>query len=609
MQWQVVWLEPRTDRGARLAPPGLSRLPGPGEAVVSPGLAARGIDAKALGFRPSSAGLGQNGTIGVEGLTSMSEGRVYAVPAPGRTLGSGGALIPVSGFGGGMTMEADSDLPTLEDARWGALLLLVLPALYLIVSGARAVSPIRAERAQVMFRVGIARWRIRMALALETAFLALGGAIGALCLWFAVLSHTTSWPFVGARLLPGGLPLSSWAAATIALLAVVTAVAAGSAVRIPARSVRGGSAARWPMSGTAPVFGAIALMAGARWAPASSWLRPAMLFGGATLLLATLPMFLPALVATAARYVPDGAGPATQLAARRLRLRSRSLARPALMVAALVFASGSSYALYQESLRTEPEIARDVAKAYGVMSFNWRGEQPGDLDRVRSAVPGTVVAARAGEFTVSVPSCHHLDGVRSLVGEPCRGTALSPDAAHRFKQLVGQELVLNPKERADSADVVLLSEEPMQETELMRRFAGLPAINLSNGIQEHHGGVPGWVLLCWMGAMVTLGLGMTRELGDRVLLSRLENRGLWRVGLTLLEVRRVEIFSLGAPVVASLMVGWVAAVAFALVGFEIGITAGTVGGVTAASCLTGGGALVVFAVLVCRPMVDDERRD
>ena len=202
-QWPVLWLEERGDypAAARLAPPGLRRLPAPGEAVLSPGLLARGVTAESLGMRHSDAGTGAAGAIGDEGLQTRSEILVYAAPSVGRSLGEGGALLRLRGYGGepGAAIEYDPDLPTLGESGFGALLLVLMPAAYAAISGARAVSPVRSSRSTVLFRLGISPRRVRIILAIEGLILGCVGTLVGVVVWLVGLRGVEQWPWTATR--------------------------------------------------------------------------------------------------------------------------------------------------------------------------------------------------------------------------------------------------------------------------------------------------------------------------------------------------------------------------------------------------------------------------
>lgn len=205
----------------RTVPPGLSDVPEPGTAVLSPGLRRDGYSASDFGLAESAVGLGADGAIGSAGVISESEYWVYARPSPGRTLGEGGALLQLAGYGiGGETasFDASPDMPTQSATALGSLILLIIPAFVLLIGGARSNSSVRTERAQTLLKYGVAMVGVRVVLLLEGALLALSGSLIGATVWVLGLLHVTGIPLTATKLHDGALVVAPRTVALVVLL-------------------------------------------------------------------------------------------------------------------------------------------------------------------------------------------------------------------------------------------------------------------------------------------------------------------------------------------------------------------------------------------------------
>lgn len=601
-QWPVLWLERHdpTRPGYSDTPPGLSRLPGPGEAVVSPGLAARGITAQALGMRPSTAGTGVGGTIGDDGLRTRSEGLVYAVPPEGRSLGTGGALLRLDGWGPGEAMPLDDtpDIPSYRDLLVGSLLLVVTPALYLLVSGTRAVSPVRTARASTLFRLGVAPRRVRALLALEGALLAVAGSVLGGVAWLVLARGRVDWPGVDATLVPGATDLGPGPAAGVATAVVLTVAATSAAVRVPPRTVhRSGRPLR--VRSLTPVAVGVLLMALARWSPWFSTARMLLLVGGALLVLAGAPAAVPAIAQRLAPALGRVGGASAWLAAARLRTRAQSLARPALMVAVLVFVAGAGQAFYQYALTVEPE-QQGLDRQPVVATVSWRGPQPGDLPRALGALERDgIAAASLHDDQATVGSCRVADAMARVAHLPrgCEQGTLAPALARWVTSASGIDLALG-RPAGTEYEVLVVAPNGTTDARISRALAGLPALNITHADQSDKPSTapPGWIMLAWFTGIACAALGLAREIGDRALLAAVEDRPLDRLGLPARGLDMVHWLTVGLPVAVAATMGWVAAVAFALIGSELGFTAANVWAVTQGTLAASVGAMTALAL-------------
>lgn len=596
-QIPVTWLDPLPGHqdDPTIVPPGLERLPGPGQAVLSPGLIARGVTAGDFGLDPA-----QPPVISDEGLASRSEGLVYARPGPDRSLGEAGAIIPVKGYypaAAAAPMETINDVPGLQGAIVGSAWTLWLPAAYLLLGCARAQSPVRTHRAAVLWTLGVSRWHIRQLLALETAALATVGAVPALLVWQLWLAHSTRFPLNDAELLPGAASTPWWWALLTALLTVGTAAAAAASARVlPVSHARSSRRIRGhhliPLGVALGAMAVSPLLLGGR--------GLALLFAGLLLTLLTLPLAIPVLASRSAQLLGSSRSPELWLAGRKLALRTRNLSRPAVVAAALVFVTGSAYALL---VGLQDDVIEPMGGDRNVWSVSWRDVRPGDVDRVRSRAGSDIVIAPIEpleqELVPGVPpesvgtiyfsSCADL---RSTAGVD---TACDSDTTHwGYHVIVSDSQDLVPD---DTQEVLVSAPLSTSSLEVMQVFSGLPAPNVSQLQGESdfmHPGVD-WLRSGWAAATLLLIVAVTRELGDRAHSAIAEGAELIRAGLHPEEAQRTFAAAVLTPVLVALPLGYLGAVIFALRGYGLGVTAFNLGLISVIALGTGALATGVIA--------------
>lgn len=554
-QFPVVWLAPG-DSGPTTLPPGLTALPPPGTAVLSPGLIRAGFLEEGLGFNFSRTGSGPGGAIGDAGLASASEWLVYATPPPGRTLGSGGALFRVKGFGPqpGMptaAFETEAPTPSTPGAVFGVLWLFALPSLLLSVSCANALSTLRSSRALTLFRLGVSRPWIRLLGALEGGLLAAPGIAVATALWLVAAPHMTTIPGTGLATVKGafGIPVTTTVGLAMTCMALMTLLGAAS-IRPPTAALwtTGRQDARVAIASwrTGPLVLSLLLMLVARLTGGPRGLY--LLLASLLLTMASFPFALPWLVRRLGDYLGRSSRPATWLAGRRLAFSSIPLARPAVLVAALLFLIGSLTGISQRLSFTEGVPGEPV----DAFSLGWRDAKPGDIAMLREQLPQAAIT---------------LDPSMQATSSSTRG-----------------DVVI----RGVSADLIWRKANPR-----------LPAVNLSRLGPETLAPptAKDWIIGAGgIGALILL-LAAFHAFGNRILSLTREDRRLLRIALHPSEVRTVQRWVLIAPLGIAVTVGMVAALVFTWCGSEVDVALPVTRLILLESLVAGGVAALV-AMLV-----------
>ncbi|MBE1494310.1 hypothetical protein H4696_001410 [Amycolatopsis lexingtonensis] len=337
--------------GPRLpAAPGVERLPGPGEAVLSPALAALLQSPEGELLRPRFPHR-VIGTISDAGLTGPNE--LYFYLGSATVAGQPGA-VAVGGFGGEPVRRGLDPLELLLVVV-GATTCLV-PVFVFVVTSTRLAAAARDRRLAALRLVGADRGQVRRIAAGEAllgsfAGLVVGGAL--FLLVRALVPRITVSAFRGgifaADVVPDwrlgvpallALPLLACAAAVFALRRVVVE---------PLGVVRRGTRVRrklwWRLLPAVAGGVLLAVRAGA-----GDALDPAVI-AGVVLVLTAVPLVLPWLVERVAGVL-HGGSPAWLLAVRRLQLDSATAAR---LVGGIAVVLAGSIALQGVYARAESD--------------------------------------------------------------------------------------------------------------------------------------------------------------------------------------------------------------------------------------------------------------
>lgn len=179
-QYDVVYIEPRTADAP--LPPGLSRWPGPGEAVLSPALGNAHPEVRHEYGKPV-------GTIGAAGLEAPGEYFVYVRPSAERLDPS--SMAEATGFGVSWSPPLGEHLYNFGpgEFRWAYLALVGLPAGLFVVIAARVGAAARDRRTAVLTALGAStRARAWFTLGEAVVPVALGGLLAALAVVPAFVS-------------------------------------------------------------------------------------------------------------------------------------------------------------------------------------------------------------------------------------------------------------------------------------------------------------------------------------------------------------------------------------------------------------------------------------
>ncbi|MER7489713.1 ABC transporter permease [Streptomyces sp. NPDC126497] len=222
--FSVVHIAPHTSNAP--LPPGVDRWPGPGEAVLSPGLLEAGA---AEGIADRYGRL--SGTIGQEGLDDPGEWLAYVRPAKG--MKAEAPIEVVVGFGPGAGTPAEGLQPGTgrdnDKPEWmfqGLVLgLLLLPSLVLLFTALRAGADGRDRRGALVDALGGRRRDRALIVVGEALRPVTWGALASVPFFVVAASVDVRVPFVGYVTSSADLRQHGWPALLSPVAVVVTALA------------------------------------------------------------------------------------------------------------------------------------------------------------------------------------------------------------------------------------------------------------------------------------------------------------------------------------------------------------------------------------------------
>jgi hypothetical protein len=372
----------RLIKGRGPAPPGVARLPRPGELVVSPALAKLLASRDGALLRPRLPGR-VIGTIGHAGLQGPSELAFYRgterMPIDARRIARFGSATP--------HLQLPPALLLLAVVALAALL---MPVAVFIATAARFGGEARDRRLAALRLVGADRAATVRVAAGESALGALAGlAVGALVFLAGrgLIAHVTLWDIsvFSADVRPSA-PLALLVALAVPLTAVAaTVLGLRQVVLEPLGVVRQAGARRrrlvWRL--VPPALG-VALLAQA--GPGDENLAAAAV----VLLLAGVAALLPWLVEAVVRRLGPGAVP-WQLAVRRLQLDGGSSARVGSGIAVAVAGAIALQTLFSGVEAEYTHTSEGVRRAQATVEDRF-GRPLGALPQRLAAVPGVKAA-------------------------------------------------------------------------------------------------------------------------------------------------------------------------------------------------------------------------
>ncbi len=576
-QFVVVWIEPAGNVEPTL-PPGMSRLPEPGETVVSPEL-----DRLASVHPELAARYPNRAVLGPEGISSGDELFAYVRMPENRTLAGERAAVRARGFG--LPIGADRSFPLfLEPPEEvgtpvvaGVLGFLVLPGLILLAVGLATASEVRDRRFLVLRSLGAPGRTLATLAVLETMVLAAPGLVAVTVLWGVISPHLEQVPLVGHNVVRGDLALPWWVlAAELGAGVVITALLA---VTVTAVRRRGEASGPRPIPQEAAVTPLRAAPLGLAFAAlvlgelSEGNLAETLNLVGVVAAIGGVPLVLPGVLRAVGGLLSRLESVPVYIVSRGLQWDPVRAARPftgyaALVVIALV---GSGYLASIRDVEATP-IPTEGPEV--VLVSHWLDPRPTDLARLADALGPEVVlpAGEDGNTLVVGATCSRLSPL--FPGTTCdseRPFELPAETARMLAEksfgVPGMKVrLVPPEEVATSGSALVIDNVPLKTLEERVQVAAMRTLPVPfvgsalSGVMVQSPLVP-WLVGGILGAAMVLTVGCFVSLVDRLLAVRKRHRQLLNLGLVPRRLVALEAWLFVLPYCAIATVSFLAGLA------------------------------------------------
>lgn len=575
--YPVFWIEP-TGSGDPALPPGMSRLPEPGKAVVSPVL-----DRLASQHPRLAARYPDRFVLGEEGVRNGDELLAYVRIPEGRTLAEDARdrvspVMRARAFGRPTEGALLSSLEVpVAPIVLGMLGLLVAPGVIVLAAGLAAASEVRDGRFAVLRRIGAPNRTLFALAVLETLFLAVPGLVMATILWALVSPQLVLVPFVGHDVVRGDLGLPWWLlAAEIGAGLLLTALVA---LAVTAIRERRGAARPRPSLGragitplrAAPLCAALAAFFLGR-VVGGPW-EATLNLAGIVATVVGVPLILPSALRTIGAALGRLESVPASVAGRNLEWNPVRAARPFAGSAALIVIvlAGSGYIAAARHLE-EPSLPAGEAQT---VTVDWLDPQPTDPERLADTLgTGIVVPIRQREGELAVgATCPQL--VRYLpkteAGAACRTGApfeLPTETKRRFIEAAamvaapGVKIRLVPEDEvATSGSALVIDDEPLEVLDERVRNAAMRTLPVAyvlslESMVMRESPLVAWIVGGTIIAAFALTVGCLLSLVDRLLAARKHHRHLLNLGLSPARLATFEAWLFVGPYAAIVVIGF-----------------------------------------------------
>ncbi len=558
----VNWIEPASGEDPIL-PPGVSSLPEPGQAVVSPAL-----DRLISENSDLAARYPDHRVLGAEGLRNADELLAYVRVPEGRTISKTEYPWRVGSFGFSNSNKnpdnyLESEVPLFAVVE-GVIAFLIVPGLIVLGVGVAATSGIRDRRFETLHWMGAPRRMLTALTLIETLALALPGLIVASVIWAVVSPRLERVPLVGHNVIRGDLELSPVLLSllfltSIAATGLITVILTFFKNRCGASGGRPGTRrARIRMLRIAPLLLVVILFITAQFT--GSIIGALFTLGGMLTTVAAVPLLLPILLRRVGSVVGNGEGLLTSVAGRVIEWNPVRVSRPFAGLAALIVIAltGSGYFALMNNMGESSGF-----KPGPVVTVNWVDPKPQDLPNFKDSLnEGVVVPVGYSKGTMEIGTdCRQLqtyfpDGKCN----PNKPLEMTPSIEGELRETLSVAGGVEGKMRLKSEDAIsatgnalVLGDGPLPELESQVRTAAmttLPAPYVVSGLL-----LVGSVespLMPWIGggiaaAVLVLGMGCFISLVDRLLDTRKQRLHLLNLGIRPRQLAFFEAFIFALP--------------------------------------------------------------
>lgn len=600
-QVATVWLQPVNghENDPSVVPAGLSRLPSPGEAVLSPALLRAGHSADDFGWTSSTAGAGGNGSIGPSGLMAESERLIYVRPVAGRDITVGAHPTYTSGFhdgaARGIAFSVNPEVLPPSLFALDASLFLVIPSIVLLVSSVRARSGLREKRLSMMVTFGVRASTARLILAVETAMLVGVGTVVGLVAFIPLRPLLRHIPGTDLHLSAQGFDIPWFGG----LLAVVVLVVIGGCCGALGRLEPVGHRYTTRRVGyVRPLILAASILclvlSFTSQNPLAFFLsdrvaQSALLVVGIFGSILSVPLAIPDLTSALSAVMELVRRPVLWAGARRLRHDAIRLSRVASTLSVLIMVLGTSVALWGASTAEQSSVGRaEAALPVASRLVSWADSAPEDIasaqqDLSAAGLDALILPVVTADEEMSPPQLRTEDckPYAEYIGEdPAQLCAGDRDAAFAasVSQTLGFGITDSNSSGSTSAEdspvsAVIISAQDAPVLDIQRALGNLPALNLTARYADVTAPLPvaQWVIGFAVYAFVLLTAAVLREIGDRSLDDADRDQHYLRLGLSTATANRLAWIVLLVPVAIGTCVAFAVSILIAAKGDVAGL--------------------------------------
>lgn len=603
-QFLVVHVEPTGSKDPVL-PPGMSKMPEPGQTVVSPALNRLASSDSDVARRYPNRSV-----LSVQGIQSESELLAYIRVPEGRNM-RGDLVKDLSGETQAVRVQAfgrpsDTDFvydldplsppPSVGEATAGVVGFLVVPGLMILAVGFATASNVRDRRFEVLRWIGAPRLTLAALSVLETMVLALPGLIAAVVIWTVVSPLLGKVPWVGHDVLRGDLALPWWllgVSLVVGLTTIIVVAIAVTAVRRKSGAQPRPAYRRSDITLLRAVPLGVALTAFMVGWPVRGPVGGMLNIGAIIATMIGVPLVFPGVLRAAGLVLGRLSSISIQIAGRGLEWHPARTARPFLGVATLlviVLASGG-YITLARNIESDGQSTRGTEGVQGIF-VEWLDPHPDDYVHLADELSmGLVVPfGEGGQDPEHHGHAHdHSHKEAMILGSTCSelatyfsGAACHPGSPYELSASMEQELSkilsvashgsskeiqLGPTEEvATSGSALVVGDSFSEELESRTRTAATRELAAPYIYSQSQDNMQTSPLVAWIAggiivAAVALAIACFISLVDRLLGMQTYRSQLLNLGISTGQLAKIDAWQFITPYSVVVLLGFSAGLA------------------------------------------------
>jgi uncharacterized membrane protein YqjE len=284
--------------------------------------------------------------------------------------------------------------------------------------------------------------------------------------------------------------------------------------------------------------------------------------GWAALLVTVLsiPVTVPWLVGQLGGHIAKKRSAAVWLAGRRLEFAPQTVAAPAVATGLLMFVAAAASGIFAQMSAIE-HLTESRQRAVMV---SWRDAKDSDESTLRHWLPSAKIAPlqeRSDRRFAIFDDCDSLGSFLNIaITSDCESRVKAFDATYHIYPLIGG---MQGSASYSAVNAALIAGDGISEDAVQQALnQHLPAVNIASTQTLEPPNSRYWISAAASVSVVLLTLGLLLSIGNRMLSSVENDRRLLAIGLRHEDVRRMQLLTLGIPVLFSILMGAVLGLVF-----------------------------------------------